>query len=245
MSDFVKGSEKTHSCPRILNQQQVLFNDSCAHARTHTHAHTHTHALLVCKHDSCLSPSPLTEHQSETQNKDESGSVQTKVLSALSELMKSQRKALLNHLTLDCLTERTGSIRQDKHTSTSGFCFGCSAGEVAKNATGVSNVWEQESALYLTVRRGFSVCLCGESEELNVFVCVCSYILLEDEAGQQGRGLFDRQIVEETVENHLRQQELVTTGNIPTQLMIKDFICQKGLTPLFHVVQERVRTDKS
>ena len=41
-----------------------------------------------------------------------------------------------------------------------------------------------------------------------------SYILLEDKAGQQGGGLFDRQIVEEAVEHHLRQQELIGTGKI-------------------------------
>lgn len=51
-----------------------------------------------------------------------------------------------------------------------------------------------------------------------MFVGICSYILLEDEAGQQGGGLFDREIVEEAVENHLRQQELVTTGNIHTDI---------------------------
>lgn len=65
--------------------------------------------------------------------------------------------------------------------------------------------------------RGLNICLCGELEELYVFVCVCSYVLLEDKAGQQGGGLFNRQIVEETVENHLRQQELVATGKINAQ----------------------------
>lgn len=38
---------------------------------------------------------------------------------------------------------------------------------------------------------------------------LCSYVFLEDEAGQQGGGLLHRQVVEEAVENHLRQQELV------------------------------------
>lgn len=38
---------------------------------------------------------------------------------------------------------------------------------------------------------------------------VCSYVLLEDEAGQQRGGLFHRQVIEEPVENHLRQQQLV------------------------------------
>jgi len=47
-----------------------------------------------------------------------------------------------------------------------------------------------------------------------VCVCVCSYILLEDEARQQGGGLFRRQIVEEPVEHHLRQQELIGTERI-------------------------------
>lgn len=41
---------------------------------------------------------------------------------------------------------------------------------------------------------------------------VCSYVLLEDEAGQQGGGLFHRQVVEEAVEDHLRQQELIATA---------------------------------
>lgn len=40
----------------------------------------------------------------------------------------------------------------------------------------------------------------------------CAYILLEDEAGQQGGGLFNRQVVEEAVEDHLRQQELIATA---------------------------------
>lgn len=73
------------------------------------------------------------------------------------------------------------------------------------------------------------ICLCQCSERIkypfvwrirgikNVFVCVCSYVLLEDETGQQGGGLFDRQIVEEAVENHLRQQQLISTGKIHTQ----------------------------
>lgn len=54
---------------------------------------------------------------------------------------------------------------------------------------------------------------------MRVYVCVrvCSYVLLEDEAGQQGGGLFHRQIVEEAVENHLCEQELVSTGEINTQ----------------------------
>ena len=66
--------------------------------------------------------------------------------------------------------------------------------------------------------RGLNICLCRELEESKVFVGICSYILLEDEAGQQGGGLFDREIVEEAVENHLRQQQLVTTGNIHTDI---------------------------
>lgn len=41
---------------------------------------------------------------------------------------------------------------------------------------------------------------------------MCSYVLLEDEAGQQGGGLFHRQVVEEAVEHHLCQQQLVGTG---------------------------------
>lgn len=57
-----------------------------------------------------------------------------------------------------------------------------------------------------------------------MFVCVCSYVLLEDEAGQQGGGLFDRQIVEEAVENHLRQQELVATAKINAQSELLDDI---------------------
>lgn len=61
---------------------------------------------------------------------------------------------------------------------------------------------------------GLNIALQGGLEELEVFVCICSYILLEDEAGQQGGGLFRSQIVEEAVENHLRQHELVTTGEI-------------------------------
>lgn len=41
------------------------------------------------------------------------------------------------------------------------------------------------------------------------FLLLCSYVFLEDEAGQQGGGLLHRQVVEEAVEDHLRQQELV------------------------------------
>lgn len=75
--------------------------------------------------------------------------------------MPSQRKGLLNHLMLDCLVERTGFIRQDKHTSTSGFCFGCIAGEEAKkcdwglkrvrwgNQLFISNVWERLKYLFV------------------------------------------------------------------------------------------------
>lgn len=44
-------------------------------------------------------------------------------------------------------------------------------------------------------------------------VRVRSYVLLEDEAGQQGGGLLHRQVVEEAVEDHLCQQELVATGD--------------------------------
>lgn len=52
-------------------------------------------------------------------------------------------------------------------------------------------------------------------------MCLCSYVFLEDEAGQQGGGLLHRQVVEEAVENHLRQQELVAArdthaGTLPT-----------------------------
>lgn len=77
-------------------------------------------------------------------------------------------------------------------------------------------MWEWESAVYVSVRERLNICLYGELEELYVFVCacICTYILLEDEAGEQGGGLFDRQIVEETVEHHLRQQELISTGKI-------------------------------
>lgn len=39
-----------------------------------------------------------------------------------------------------------------------------------------------------------------------------SYVFLEDEAGQEGGGLLHRQVVEEAVEDHLRQQQLVSTG---------------------------------
>lgn len=45
------------------------------------------------------------------------------------------------------------------------------------------------------------------------FLLLCSYVFLEDEAGQQGGGLLHRQVVEEAVENHLRQQELVAAGD--------------------------------
>lgn len=69
--------------------------------------------------------------------------------------------------------------------------------------------------------RGLNICLCGESEELKK-VFVRAYIFLEDEAGQQGSGLFNSQIIKEAVENHLRQQELVTTGEIThTESMIR------------------------
>ena len=47
-----------------------------------------------------------------------------------------------------------------------------------------------------------------------MFVCFCSYVLLEDKAGQQGGGLFSRQVVEETVKHHICQQELISTGKI-------------------------------
>lgn len=85
--------------------------------------------------------------------------------------MQSQRKGLSNHLTLDCLIERTGFIRQDKHTLTSGFCFGCSAGEEAKNAfvglecVGTGNqpfnlsVWGRLKYLFVW-RTGGIMCLC-------------------------------------------------------------------------------------
>lgn len=70
-----------------------------------------------------------------------------------------------------------------------------------------------------------------------MFVCVCSYVLLEDETGQQGGGLFDRQIVEEAVENHLRQQQLISTGKIHTQseLLIFFYLIKQDLTHLFLV----------
>lgn len=62
------------------------------------------------------------------------------------------------------------------------------------------------------------VCLCGRSERPGFvwrvtggFLLLCSYVFLEDEAGQEGGGLLHRQVVEEAVENHLRQQELVAT----------------------------------
>lgn len=50
-----------------------------------------------------------------------------------------------------------------------------------------------------------------------MFVCNCSYVFLEDKAGQQGGGLFNRQIVEEAIEYHLRQQELIATGKVTRQ----------------------------
>lgn len=56
-------------------------------------------------------------------------------------------------------------------------------------------------------REGQIAALCGSG----VFACVWSYVLLEDETGQQGGGLFHRQVVEQAVENHLRQQQLVPT----------------------------------
>lgn len=46
------------------------------------------------------------------------------------------------------------------------------------------------------------------------FLLLCSYVFLEDEAGQQGGGLLHRQVVEEAVENHLRQQELVAARDM-------------------------------
>lgn len=51
----------------------------------------------------------------------------------------------------------------------------------------------------------------------DAFVFVCPYVFLEDKAGQQGGGLFNCQIIEETVEHHLSQQELVGTGDIYTE----------------------------
>lgn len=77
-----------------------------------------------------------------------------------------------------------------------------------------------ESAVYLSVRERLNIYLYGELEELDefVFVCVCSYVLLEDEAGQQGGGLFSCQVIKEAVEHHLRQQKLVTTIRINTQV---------------------------
>lgn len=44
-----------------------------------------------------------------------------------------------------------------------------------------------------------------------------AYVFLEDEAGQQGGGLLHRQVVEEAVENHLCQQELVAAGDAKTR----------------------------
>lgn len=72
----------------------------------------------------------------------------------------------------------------------------------------------RESAVYLSER--LNICLYEELEEL--VVCVCSYVLLEHEAGQQGGGLFNCQVIEEAVEHHLRQQELITTVKINTQV---------------------------
>ena len=85
--------------------------------------------------------------------------------------MPSQRKGLLNHLMLDCLIERTGFIRQDKHTSTSGFCFGCIAGGRGQecdwglkrvrrgNQLFISDVWERLKYLFVQRIKGIkSVC---------------------------------------------------------------------------------------
>lgn len=49
----------------------------------------------------------------------------------------------------------------------------------------------------------------GEAAALCGSACVWPYVLLEDETGQQGGGLFHRQVVEQAVENHLRQQQLI------------------------------------
>lgn len=63
--------------------------------------------------------------------------------------------------------------------------------------------------------RGVKMCGVGQAAALCGAESVCvrfwSYVLLEDEAGQQGGGLFHRQVVEQAVENHLRQQQLVPT----------------------------------
>lgn len=89
-------------------------------------------------------------------------------------LMWSQRKGLLNHPMLDCLIERTGFIRKDKHTSTLGFCFGWSAGERPRMRLMLECVG-MGIAVYLSVQEGLK----------NLFVwrirgimCVCVQVFV-------------------------------------------------------------------
>lgn len=121
---------------------------------------------------------------------------------------------IYSQTTWNRLIETTGLVRLDKHTSTSGYRFICNTRvDKSKNVTAGSKC----------VGTGI-ICLCQCSERIEylfvwritgIQMCLCafvSYVLLEDEAGQQGGGLFHRQVVEESVEDHLRQQELISTG---------------------------------
>lgn len=121
---------------------------------------------------------------------------------------------IYSQTTWNRLLETTGLVTLDKHTATSGYRFVCNTRvDESKNVTAGSK----------RVGTGI-ICLCRRSEWIEclfvrritgIKMCLCvfvSYVLLEDEAGQQGGGLFHRQIVEEAVEDHLRQQELISTG---------------------------------
>ena len=50
-----------------------------------------------------------------------------------------------------------------------------------------------------------------------------AYVLLEDEAGQQSGGLLGRQVVEQAVEDHLCEEQLVSAGTHTHTHTHKDF----------------------
>lgn len=94
-----------------------------------------------------------------------------------------------------------------------GVCFDCKAGEEAKNVK-AARTYRNGNKVFILVfgKRWIFVHRVSDA-----FVFVCPYVFLEDKAGQQGGGLLNCQIIEETVEHHLSQQELVGTGDIYTE----------------------------
>lgn len=186
----IKYEEPLFRCVIPANQQHTKMQSSLAEYTPHTHTHCCTANITRSCH--CPQTYRLFKHNKETKT---DGLIEAEVCSFRTrEEMWSQRNTLPNSL-----FKTTDFIKQDKYINFN-FLFWLQSRETGQEC---NSEWEWNQ----TFRSVFGKMFVQRTRRI---LCVCSYVLLEDEAGQQGSGLFNRQVIEEAVKHHLCQQELVT-----------------------------------